>query len=325
MVSSSLVAPRLAFSHYTGSMLITDILPQPITISSDVEIVELSRQDQPFFASVLELKSSQILSSMEKVLLDDPGKRGVIHLFQELDLMKSVLTLSHANRVAITTGFPIHTELDVKEETDGLPGALSICQALLALDKDATLLCDSSCLPLYKSCVNHMVELGALKLPVPVISFSAALEMNKMASPGIPTWDVLVAIERAGRNKSGNYCTMNAKTVSVEPMDDLFIAARSDPLVSTICVGDGGNELGMGKVYNQVVEHILNGDVIACETACDFVVACGMSNWAGYAISLGLYVVSYSPMHWRYRNHAIDADQVPDLAMDTFLPTSEQV
>ena len=311
--------------HYPGSMFITDILARPVPNPDEIEIIQLSRQDQPFFASALELKSVDILSNMEKVLLDDPVERGTIHLFQQSDLLKSILALSHASRVAITTGFPVHTDRQVKEETDGLPGALAICQALLALGKDVTLLCDNSCQSLYKSCVDHLSQLGALKCPVPVVSINEALRMSKLIIPGVPTWDVLVAIERAGRNKSGEYHTMQAKLVCVDPVDDLFAAAILDPLVSTICIGDGGNELGMGKVYDQVVKHIPKGSVIACETACDFVVAAGVSNWAGYAIALGLYVVSCSSMHWRYKNHAIDADQVPDLNMDSFLPTSEQV
>ena len=67
-----------------------------------MEIIELVQE--PFFASVLESKSVELISKMEKVILEDPGKRGVAHLFQESDLLKSVLILSHADRVAVTTG-----------------------------------------------------------------------------------------------------------------------------------------------------------------------------------------------------------------------------
>lgn len=124
-------APPLAFIHYPGSMFITDLPAEPTPLSADVEIVELVQQ--PFFASVLEYKSIEVISKMEKVILDDPGNRGVAHLFQKSDLLKSVLLLSHADRVAITTGFPVHKDREVKEETDGLPGAIAICQALLVL------------------------------------------------------------------------------------------------------------------------------------------------------------------------------------------------
>ncbi len=50
-----------------------------------------------------------------------------------------------------------------------------------------------------------------------------------------------------------------------------------------------------------------------------------MSNWAGVAISIGLYIVSQSPVHWRYRNHALDADQPPNWNLDHFVLTDQQV
>ena len=323
MPYSSPTALPLAFTQGSRSLFITDLPVEAAPLNPEVEIIELVQE--PFFASVLESKSVELISKMEKVILEDPGKRGVAHLLQESDLLKSVLILSHADRVAVTTGFPVHEDQEVKEETDGLPGALSICQALLALGKDVTLLCDSSTYQLYQSCIDHMTSLGALKNPVDVLSFSTASELVKSTERGTPPWDVLLAIEKAGRNKQGSHCTMSGRTVKVEPMDDIFISLYSHPLVSTICIRDGGNELGMGKVYDKVVKHIPKGDIIACETACDYEVAAGVSNWAGFAISLGLYVVSLSPVHWRYRNHAVDADHTPHWPMDCFIPTDEQV
>jgi len=302
-------------------MLITDQPARPTPVAVDIEIVELVQQ--PFFVSVLETDLLDLFSKMEKVILDDPGRRGVAHLFQKSDLLKSVLLLSHADKVAVTTGFPVREEEEVKEETDGLPGAISICQALQALNKEVSLLCDDSTVRLYQSCADHMIGLGALKSTIKVLSYSEALHLvNKSKDP---PWDVLVAIERAGRNKHGSHCSMTGRTVVVDPMDDIFITLGSHPLVSTIGIGDGGNELGMGKVYDSVIRHIPNGEVIACKTSCDFVIAAGVSNWAGLAVALGLYVVSRSPAHWRYRNYALDADSPPDWTLESFVSTDEQV
>lgn len=306
-------------------MFLTDVQPQLSSIADKADIFQLSRQDQPYFASVLETKSVSVLLKLEKCLLDDPGKRGVIHLYTESDLVKSVLALSHASRVAITTGFPVHTHLDVKEETDGLPGALSICQGLLALDKEVVLISDSENQSLFESCIDHMVKEGSLKSSVEVLPCSKATEMWKAASSDAPPWDCLVAFERAGWGKDKIHRTMKAKPVSVDPVDEIFIMALSNPLVSTVAIGDGGNELGMGKVYEQVVKHIPLGEIIANVTPADFAIASGVSNWAGYAVTLGLYVASSSPMHWRYRNHAIDADQPPSLNRNNFIPTASQV
>ena len=290
-------------------------------MAADVEVVEVVQQ--PFFASVLESNLLDLFSKIEEVILDDPGKRGVSHLFQKSDLLKSVLLLSHADKVAVTTGFPVREDQEVKEETDGLPGAISICQALLSLDKQVSLLCDDSVLRLYQSCVDHVTSLRALKSTIAVLPYSEALRLVSKSND--PPWNVLVAIERAGRNKHGNHCSMTGRTVAVDPMDDLFITLGSHPLVNTIGIGDGGNELGMGKVYDSVVQHIPNGEVIACKTSCDCVIAAGVSNWAGLAVALGLYVVARSPAHWRYRNYALDADSPPDWDLDAFVSTDEQV
>lgn len=318
--------PQLAFSHYPGSMFLTDCKSKPYT-SPSVEICQLSRDGDSYFASVIEEKVKDLFLQLEAIVLDDKGNRGIRHLYEKLETMRAALSLSHSNKVAVTTGFPVNIDCPVKEETDGLPGALSICQALLALGKETTLISDGKSQSLYESCVEYGVSIGALKTKIPVISFEKAKELYESSSKEQPPFDCLVAIERAGRAKDGSYRSMKAVDISqfVDPIDDLFVAASSDRHITTICIGDGGNELGMGKVYRQVVNNIPNGERIACSTVADFVIAAGVSNWGGYALSAGLYLVSTSPTHWRYKNHGINAEKPPPLSVSDFLPTPEQV
>ena len=310
-------------------MFITDIKVSPIKLDDTVEIVQLSRPSASYFASVINQKSLPTFEALEQVLLVDPGKRGVAHLFQKSDLLKATLALSHARSVAVTTGFPACTEFEIKEETDGLPGALAVCQALVTLGKEVSLIVDEGREKLYISCIEHMVEIGALPTgSVAVIPFKEAKEKMKSApSSRPPVYDCLVAIERAGRNSHGTYSSMKGKDISqyVEPIDELFEIAQQNPHIMTIGIGDGGNELGMGKVYDSVVKNIPLGETIACCVSADFLIAAGVSNWGGYALACGLYVASGSPFHWRYRNHAIDADQPPEFNVHQFLPTAEQV
>lgn len=40
-------------------------------------------------------------------------------------------------------------------------------------------------------------------------------------------------------------------------------------------IGDGGNELGMGKVKEALKKHIKNGDIIACDVEADFTIVAG--------------------------------------------------
>lgn len=290
------------------------------------QVVPLSRDSDPFFGSIVGERAARVFPELEKVILDDPAKRGVANLFVESDLLKATLVLSHASRVAITTGFPCNIDYDQKDETDGLPGALAICQALLTLGKVVTLISDSRNQDLFESCVANAVSTGALKTKVPVVPFSKAKELFP-GTTSTPAFDCLLAIERAGRAVDGTYRTMTGKDISqyVDPIDDAFMSVRSNPLVTTIGIGDGGNEVGMGKVLGKVREHITHGETIACVTPADFLIAAGVSNWGGYAIALGLYLVSSCQLHWRYRNRGINAEQPPQLNVDEFLPDATQV
>ena len=63
--------------------------------------------------------------------------------------------------------------------------------------------------------------------------------------------------------------------------------AQPRPLLhrrSSTGIGDGGNELGMGKVLAAVRAHIVNGPLIAAVTPADHLITAGVSNWGGWAL-----------------------------------------
>ena len=61
----------------------------------------------------------------------------------------------------------------------------------------------------------------------------------------------------------------------------------------------------MGKVRDIVHRDIPRGPTIACSVASDFLLTAGVSNWGGYAVAVGLYLVSACPIHERYRRRAV--------------------
>src|SRR5262249_39736583 len=64
----------------------------------------------------------------------------------------------------------------------------------------------------------------------------------------------------------------------------------------TIAVGDGGNEIGMGKLPRELIEQeIPNGTAIACRTPADRLIVAGISNWGAYALAAGLLRLRGSP------------------------------
>ena len=310
--------------HYPGSMLISDQLYIPQPLASPPRVIQISRSGTPFFASILNEKTSQLFPKLEQILLEDRSHRGVQHLFQETDLLCATLALSHAKQVAIIIGFPCLVEFEVKEETDGLPGALAICQALQCLGKSVTLIADAGNRALFQSCVDHVVKNGGLKHEIDVVTLKNPKKLE-VGGKGNPIFDCFLAIERSRKNKNSAYITVKEKDISklVDPIDNLFEEAQTHPLVTTIAIGDGGNELGMGKSYEALKKHIPNGELLGCIVGCDFLIAAGVSNWAGYAIAAGLYAVSTCPLHVRYRNQGINAELPRELDITEFVNTEQ--
>ncbi|XP_052639682.1 D-glutamate cyclase, mitochondrial [Harpia harpyja] len=309
----------LAFTHYPGCMFITDLKNDNVTVRSSREVPQVHCISQdPLHYSIVSAEAAQKIKTLETLIGIDPGDRGIIHLRCQDELLKACLSISHARSVLITTGFPTHFTYEPPEENDGPPGALAIAAMLQALEKEVAIVTDQRAMNLNKKIIEEAVQLGILKRPVPLLSYqrenanSALMFLCENGNPGRPRFDHLIAIERAGMAADGNY--YNARKVNikhlVDPIDELFLAAQTIPGITTTGVGDGGNELGMGKVKDAVKKHIKNGDVIACDVEADFTIVAGVSNWGGYAIACALYILSTCEIHDRYLRKAVGFPQL---------------
>jgi hypothetical protein len=57
----------------------------------------------------------------------------------------------------------------------------------------------------------------------------------------------------------------------------------------TIGIGDGGNEIGMGKLpWTTIRKNIPNGGLVACRVPTDHLLVAGVSNWGAYALAAGV-------------------------------------
>ncbi|XP_014725368.1 PREDICTED: UPF0317 protein C14orf159 homolog, mitochondrial isoform X2 [Sturnus vulgaris] len=308
----------LAFTHSPGCMFITDVKNDNVRSSGGVPQVHCISRD-PLHFSIVSEEAAQKIKVLETLIGIDPGERGIRHLQGQGELLGACLAMSHAGSVLITTGFPTHFMHQPPEENDGPPGALAIAAMLQALEKQVAIVTDQRAMDLNKKIIEEAVQLGILKKPIPLLSYqresadSALMFLCENGNPGRPRFDHLVAIERAGMAADGNY--YNARKVNikhlVDPIDELFLAAQTIPGVTTTGVGDGGNELGMGKVKDAVKKHIKNGDVIACDVEADFTVVAGVSNWGGYAIACALYVLRCCDIHDRYLRRAVGFPRTP--------------
>jgi hypothetical protein len=69
-------------------------------------------------------------------------------------------------------------------------------------------------------------------------------------------------------------------------------ARERNPRLTTIGIGDGGNEIGMGKIpWSTIHRNIPGGGLIACRVPCDHLIVCGVSNWGAYALAAGLVLL----------------------------------
>jgi hypothetical protein len=81
------------------------------------------------------------------------------------------------------------------------------------------------------------------------------------------------------------------------PAHLLFEAApQHEPPIKTIGIGDGGNEIGMGKLAWDVIRRNISGGApIACRVPVDHLVVAGVSNWGAYGLATGVRLLRAAP------------------------------
>ena len=213
------------------------------------------------------------LAALENLISQDPALRNVFGLVLPGHLRLACLSLLGGKKVLIASGFPVLKA--GAGETDGPPGALALGQALKKLGLEVAYLTDRLNRPLFK----------AVK----------ALPLAENRPGLLEDWGAthLVAVERPGRARDGRYYNMFGKDIShlVEPLDALFLEAADQNIV-TVGVGDGGNEIGMGRVLQGVTKAVNKGRLIASVVPTDYVVISGVSNWGAYGLVTGLSIMS---------------------------------
>ncbi|XP_001923890.1 D-glutamate cyclase, mitochondrial isoform X1 [Danio rerio] len=313
----------LAFTHSPGCMFITDQKAEaisPLSLEPAQRPLTFRISQDPQHYSMASERAVQQIRAIEELAVEDPGSRGIRALFLQDELLKACLSLSHSSSVLITTGFPTHYMHNPPEETDGPPGALAMAAMLQALHKEVVIVTDQRALEMNQHIMQDAVEKGVIKSAVPVISFqsngpdSALHFLCGDGDPTKPRFDHLVAIERSGRAADGNYYNMRGVNIKhlLDPIDELFTAASTIAGITTTGIGDGGNELGMGKVKAAVKAHMPNGKLIACDVAADFAITAGVSNWGGYAVACALYVLNLCPVHQRYLQRGLGLSPTPE-------------
>lgn len=195
---------------------------------------------------------------------------------------KTVTALEACKNVRIVTGFFIPKA--AAAETDGPPGAGLIGYALdMTRSRNVKFVTDLRC---HKTLVAAIEPFGFNIGDVELV------QDRDQVQALIPKWqgekvDGLLSIERPGPGFDGIMRNMNAEPLQMYALD-LAPLFRCVSWLS-FGVGDGGNEIGMGKVPWPIIEKVIKyGDKIACSTKVDHLVVAGVSNWGGAGLAAAL-------------------------------------
>jgi hypothetical protein len=223
------------------------------------------------------------LDPVETLCALDLGGRGIGRLVVSGAMAAAARSLARARRVVLVTGFVARPAWAA--ETDGPSGTVVLGRALRRIGARVVYLADPPVGPLLEACLRALGEprdLVALSAD-PVAALREALETVRAFGP-----THLVAVERPGRALDGGYYNARGRSITAvnAPLDALFLRRR--PGAVTIGVGDGGNEIGMGRVRARVVRDVPNGAKIASVVRTDYLIVAGTSNWGAWGVTAHL-------------------------------------
>lgn len=190
-------------------------------------------------------------------------------------------------------------------ETDGPPGAASLARAItLGLGGRPVIVSEERKLPaIVSSCrgIGLLVDDTrtvrarngvATVMPFTIEDASARVEAEKL----LDDWDpqAVIAVEKLGPNAKGEFHTLQGMNCSGDAakVHHLFDVAAQRGIL-TVGIGDGGNEIGCGLIYEDT-RRIMPagrtcqcpcGDGMATIVSTDSLVISTTSNWGAYGIS----------------------------------------
>jgi hypothetical protein len=227
-----------------------------------------------------------LIDRIEALIHRDVG-RGMDAVFQAakggLWGAASALAASATPRIGLITGFFVPGADPPAAETDGPAGAALMVRGFVRAGLVCRLATDTVC---QSACRVALDTAGAGMVPIDAVAPGGSVEtlIDLWRRDGI---DWVIAIERCGPAADGLSRNMRGVDISAHaaPLDRLFSAGPW----RTIAIGDGGNEIGMGRV--PVAPLVPLGDLIGCVVPADFLVAAGVSHWGAYAMLAALAVL----------------------------------
>jgi len=167
--------------------------------------------------------------------------------------------------ILIGTGFPVVKTF----ETDGPVGAIAMYEAFEKIGAIPSIVCG-----------RPLSQALAARYRVHEIRVGDHDQREHEAQEALAQFrpDAIISIERPGQAADGGYYNMRGESISENTACfDTFMDMSDCP---TIAIGDGGNEIGMGKVA-QALQGL---NIVPSITTCDELIVTDVSNWGAYGI-----------------------------------------
>ncbi len=199
-----------------------------------------------------------------------------------------VITSLSQGRIAIATGVVLPGHLP-HGEIDGLIGATWLGVVLRKLGHAVDVLVETEVAPVISALAREV----DLDLGIRETSQRAAGELRSWAAD----YELAIAIEKIGKNRKGVCHSIIGTPLGAgnESVDDLFLEMAAQGK-TTIGIGDGGNEIGFGAIFEESRRIVPRGSECGCPcgdgivtaTPTTLVFPVAVSNYGAYGIAAAL-------------------------------------
>ena len=219
---------------------------------------------------------------LDEAMRYDPGNRGLLANAPANPLDRLQEALQEITGVVILTGFPVRLGLhNFTGETDGPLGAANLAFTFASIGVPVWLLTDEEAYWVVNAAVTRRgCKCRPLMLPKYEADEFIAAQLDAIHPSHVLT------IERPGKARDGHYHNMRGGIIDAMFVDaSSIIEAARERGITTISIGDGGNEIGMGALAETIEKYVPHGEAICAREVADIALISGVSNWWGWGVS----------------------------------------
>lgn len=281
------------------------------------------------------MENYKAFEALDKIMTQDLSVRGTIERLYEAgraltgDLpmiyvaaQKLVTVTKPGDTVFFLTGLLVRSAFtpDIAESDGPIGVAVMIYTLQRALGITPVIVADAS---MVQPLTTVMRYVGYSRIPMDKIQQACAPSKRPTRAFGIITMSekqqeaviqskelletyqpsAIISCERGGPNEFGITHNSQGKDISAGHCrsDLLFKEAYAcKGKAITLGIGDGGNEVGMGNIHDDLYQWLPHGDVCECgcgggiipETKCDILITSTVSNWGASALAAAVVLVT---------------------------------